>query len=424
MQHALHQFIPLPLLSSAATLAHWSAQTTSAVHQVYIVDLSMSRFQSDQQDGCVVSRGNTGGARDSGAGVRCAHAFSHACFGMAGRTLQLFTNDTRRANASLRLGDWWGKLPPGQGNAGQGRRALEVRVVSSAKLQAMASMRAWDNMAMVVVTNWPEQNHLGHFTMVSGALFEYAEAHLRCLSDNAAAPVREPAAKRPAGVCGSGTTFWTMQPNDRLWKQNSSAWVRQMLPLFMEVAFGKLCDRRGEALSVRHKRTFPSIAAAPACTANLYLSAVLPDTDDRGRIGAGTRLLRRADWNDVRRQLAVHMLPHKPTRSCNLLVAVHDRRTLAVAQVRAAAHKAGFTHVSVLNLGSVPLREQLRAVAGARAIVTREGSHLANLVAAHSDTVLVSVVRFASPPQPRPSPATSLKVLRCVRSSEQLRDFT
>ena len=128
VQHPLHQFITLPLLSSAATFACWSVQSTPVVHQVHIVNSLMSRFQLDQQDGFVVSRGNTGGARDSGAGVRCAHAFSHACFGMAGQTLQLFTNDTRRANASLRLGDWWGKLPPGQGNAGQGRRSLEVRV--------------------------------------------------------------------------------------------------------------------------------------------------------------------------------------------------------------------------------------------------------------------------------------------------------
>ena len=423
MQHPLHQFITLPLLSSAATFARWSVQSTPVVHQVHIVNSLMSRFQLDQQDGFVVSRGNTGGARDSGAGVRCAHAFSHACFGMAGQTLQLFTNDTRRANARLRLGDWWGKLPPGQGNAGQGRRALEVRVVSSAKLQALASMRAWDNMAMVVVTNWPEQNHLGHFTMMSGALFEYADARLRCLSDNATGPLREPAAKRAAGVCGSGTMFWTMQPDNRLWEQHSSAWVRQMLPLFMEAAFGKLCDRRGEALSVRHKRTFPSLAAAPACTANLYLSAVLPDTDDRGRIGAKTRLFRRADWNDVRRQLAVHMLPHEPTRGCNLLVAVHDRRKLAVAQVRAAAHKAGFADVSVLNFGSVPLREQLRAVAGARAIVTREGSHLANLVAAHSDTILVSVARFASPPQLRPISRHFPKSALMCAVAEQLRNF-
>ena len=333
------------------------------------------------EDGFVVSRGHTGGTRVTA--ITCRHTFTHACFGMAPdkKTFVLLTNDTRKNSESFLVGDYWAK---------QDRMTRQVKVmrVSTVRLQQIGAASQWVDGAMIVFTDWNEQNHLGHFTMVAGIPFEYKTAFRTCLADR----------RDTRGLCGNASLYWTMQPNDELWEGGSNkltrstasnkTWVRKILPHVLGAAFGPLCQHAGAELRVSHSRRFPK-DRFPACAANVHISAWQPTAEVES---ARTRLPLRSDWKQLRARLeSAFNLTSTPRKECTLLIAQHQRRMVAEHQIRAAAEAAGFTSVKSRYLGTLSIAEQLHSVASARVIISREGSHLANLVAAHSDTVLVPV---------------------------------
>lgn len=342
-----------------------------------------------RQDGFNVDRRVTQGRRRSSVSLpplRCEHFFKHACFGRVGTGLHILTNDTTHSNSSFFVYDWWAGSPR-QPKFGQTKRQVNVLRVSREDIEqyATSSQRNWIRGALLVHVAWPEQNHLGHFSMTTGSMFEYADAVRTCSSDGI------------TSMCAP-LMHWTLQPNDKIWAKAS--WTRALLPSVMHVAFAPLCHTRGshtgsELLSVRHEMTWPQlhINGQPRgnCATNVYLS-VTTEGEKEVLPGIETRLPIQADWAPWRRRIYRDFHISMPTRRnpCHLLITEHKRRALPTERIRALASVAGF-QVRVIDLGAISVADQLRAIAQANVIVTREGSHLANLIAAQQTAVLVCV---------------------------------
>jgi len=335
-----------------------------------------------EQDGFLVSRGFNGGLRPSSSALRCDRFFDHACYGKVGQHVYIITNDTKyRNNSTWKVYDWFGptKLP----RAGFATRTVDVLRVSNKEMEQYASSSGFLDGSVLTFVNWPEQSHLGHFMMVAGTQFEYADVLQKCQSKHAL----------HKQIC-NGSVFWSLQPNAAHW--STAAWVRGVLPAVLRAGYGPLCHSNTRGF--RHITNMPHFngatgAPSGVCTRRLYVSAT--DTDEATLAGSAmfTRLPSERDGKDLRRELYQSFgVQPSAKEPCNLLFAQHKRRKLEVeaGSVEQLAVSLGF-RVRSADLGALPLAEQMRAVANASVIVTREGSHMANLIAAQRRTVLVVV---------------------------------
>ena len=256
--------------------------------------------------------------------------------------------------------------------------------VSNKQMEQYARSSGFLDGSVLTFVNWPEQSHLGHFMMVAGTQFEYADVLHKCQSKHA---LHKPQ------IC-NGSVFWSLQPDAAQW--SAAAWVWGVLPAVLRAAYGPLCHSNTRGFRhITRMPHFKGATGAPSglCTRRLYVSAT--DTDEASLAGRAmfTRLPSQSDGKDLRRELYQSFGVQPSAREpCNLLFAQHKRRKLKVeaGSVEQLAISLGF-RVRSADLGALPLAEQMRAVANASIIVTREGSHMANLIAAQRRTVLVVV---------------------------------
>ena len=160
--------------------SNWSANAVGELKRLPPHLCSSSRTASF----ILVSRGFNGGLRPSSSALWCDRFFEHACYGKVGQHVHIITNDTKyRKNSTWKVYDWFGptKFP----RAGFATRTVDVLHVSNKEMEQYARSSGFLDGSVLTFVNWPEQSHLGHFMMVAGTQFEYADVLQKCHSKHA-----------------------------------------------------------------------------------------------------------------------------------------------------------------------------------------------------------------------------------------------
>ena len=195
----------------------------------------------------------------------CSLWFQHACYHLGaenatgGRSLAhwVLTSDEAQQSRRLIVPDGW--------SIGRTKRErpLVVRQVPHRMLQVM-SQGVWVPSLLHILSSRINQDHIGHFVVIVGALFDYGRAAKGC---------------RPtddyADICDA-LLLWRMTKDGMLRNvtlQGYPSWGYHALPSAAEAAFGQLCQdwERGSGLInvTRQQESGPR----NICTRNLHISA-------------------------------------------------------------------------------------------------------------------------------------------------------
>lgn len=292
----------------------------------------------------------------------CGKFFSSMCYDSVGQVV--FTNDTRHVNQNI-------LLPSG---------SLAVKVLPTHELQALANAHngthPWLS-AFHLISSWratggAELEHLGHFSVAIGSAFHYRRLLATCGVNG--------------NVCGPGQLLLDKgsDDKDRAWRHGNS-WSKAMLPHFMAAAYGGLCPRK-----VQPWTSVGITDAGFICANNAFISNDFVDV-------YGIE----SDYDKLRTTLQTdEILPDHDAnfKKPNVLIfergggrAILNGPDLVERTVQVVGHAERVTVIHMDAFSHLPLTEQLSMVANHSIYVSREGSHMANFVAAQKGASWIEI---------------------------------